>query len=130
MAEKKKKRINVRTKGHTLERFIANMFKKELGFEFAKTSRYASKLLDDSNVDISGIPFLIQTKSGYDNVRPKPDVIFQEIEDDLLKNFPKTDPIHTYPKVLIHKINGHKRYKNLVTMPYNDWKSLLLKIKD
>jgi hypothetical protein len=54
-----------RTKGHNLEREIARMFRDELGFKFAKTSRLASRMLDNCKVDIAGIPFLIQTKAGY-----------------------------------------------------------------
>lgn len=120
-----------RTKGHNLEREIARMFKEELEFKFAKTSRATSRVLDNCKVDISGIPFLIQTKMGYDKARPKADVIFQEMEDLLKENFPEDDKIHTHPKVLIHKINGKKTgYHNLVTMPYNDWKYLLNKIKN
>jgi hypothetical protein len=120
---------NNRVKGHTLEREIAKMFRDELGFKFAKTSRLASRILDNCNVDIAGVPFLIQTKAGYAKARPKPEEIFKEIEDDLKQNFPEDDPIHCYPKVLIHKINGKHKYHNLVTMPYNDFKRLLLNQK-
>ncbi len=116
---------NNRRKGHSLEREIARMFREELGFKFAKTSRLASRILDNCKVDIAGVPFLIQTKSGYAKARPKAEVIFQEIEESLKENFPENDPVHQYPKVLIHKINGRHKYHNLVTMPYNDWKSLL-----
>ena len=38
---------NSRVKGHNLERTIVKLFKEELDFEFAKTSRNASKMLDD-----------------------------------------------------------------------------------
>lgn len=119
-----------RTKGHNLEREIAKMFREEAGFKFAKTSRLASRLLDNCNVDIAGVPFLVQAKAGYAKNRPKPDEIFQEIEDDLKANFPADDPVHNYPKVLIHKIDGRKKYHNLVTMPYNDFKYLLLNQKN
>lgn len=119
-----------RTKGHNLEREIARMFRDELGFKFAKTSRLASRILDNCKVDIAGIPFLIQTKAGYAKARPKPEEIFKEIENSLKKNFPTDDPVHKYPKVLIHKINGKHKYHNLVTMPYNDFKYLLLNQKE
>jgi hypothetical protein len=125
-----KNRIDVRAKGHNLEREIVRMFKEELDMKFAKTSRFASKILDDCKVDIAGVPFLVQTKAGYSKNRPKADQIFKEIEESLLINFPPSDPIHTYPKVLIHKINGRNKYHNLVTMPYDDFKYLLKKIKN
>ncbi len=124
------KKINTRTKGHNLERVIAKMMRDEMGFEFAKTSRFASRVLDNCKVDIAGVPFLIQAKAGYPKSRPKAEEIFKEIEENLIKNFPKDDPVHKYPKVLIHKITGSKKYHNLVTMPYDDFKFLLLKIKD
>lgn len=119
-----------RTKGHNLEREIVRMFRDELGFKFAKTSRLASRILDNCKVDIAGVPFLIQTKAGYAKARPKPEIIFQEIEDALIENFPETDPVHKYPKVLIHKINGRHKYHNLVTMPYDDFKYLLINQKE
>lgn len=114
-----------RTKGHNLEREVARMFRDELGYKFAKTSRLASKMLDNSKVDIAGIPYLIQTKMGYARARPKPEVIFKEMEEKLIENYPISDPIHGYPKILIHKIDGRHKYHNMVTMPYNDFKKLL-----
>lgn len=119
-----------RTKGHNLEREIARMFRDELGFKFAKTSRLASRTLDNCKVDIAGIPFLIQTKAGYAKNRPKPEEIFQEMDDLLKENFPEEDPVHHYPKVLIHKITDRKKYHNFVTMPYNDFKRILLTKKE
>src|SRR5688572_6248195 len=119
-----------RTKGHNLEREIAKMFREELGFKFAKTSRLASRILDNCKVDIAGIPYLVQTKAGYAKARPKPEVIFQEMEDLLKENFPENDPVHQYPKILVHKINGKHKYHNLVTMSYNDFKYLLLNQKE
>lgn len=123
--ELNKKRKNYRQKGHNFERQVVQMFRDELGFELAKTSRFASRILDNCQVDIFGIPFLVQTKSGYAKNRPKYEVIFQEIEENLLKNFPITDSIHTYPKIIIHKITDRKKYHNFVIMPYNDFKALL-----
>lgn len=117
-----------RQKGHNLEREIARMFRDELGYKHAKTSRLASRLLDNCQVDIAGIPFLIQAKAGYNKHRPKPDIIFQEIETNLAINFPKEDPIHQYPKILVHKISGRKKYHNLVTMSYSDFKFLMSQI--
>lgn len=120
-----------RTKGHNLEREVARMFRDELGYKFAKTSRLASRLLDDCKIDISGVPFCIQTKSGYDKARPKPDEIFEEMEKLLIKNFPETDPVQKYPKILIHKLDGRKKkYNFFVTLNYDDFKYLLLNQKN
>jgi len=124
-----KKAKNSRTKGHNWEREIAKMFREDLEFKNAKTSRYASRLLDDCKVDIAGVPFLIQAKAGYEKNRPKFEEIFKEIETELLKNYNKTDKIHQYPKVIIHKLSGKSKYHNFAIMPYNDFKALLLKLK-
>lgn len=124
------KRVNSRTKGHNFERVIAKMFRDDLGFKFAKTSRFASRILDNCKIDIAGIPYLVQTKSGYAKDRPKPEEIFQEMEDLLKENFEPKDPVHGYPKVLIHKITDRKKYHNFVTMPYNDFKYLLINQKE
>jgi hypothetical protein len=119
-----------RRKGHDLEREVVKMFREELGFQQAKTSRLASRLLDNCKVDIFGVPYLVQTKKGYAKNRPKPELIFKEIDEQLKINFPENDPVHQYPKVLIHKIDGRHKYHNLVTMPYNDFKYLLLNQKN
>lgn len=126
----KGKKINARTKGHSFEREIAKMFRDELGYKFAKTSRFASRILDNCKVDIAGIPYLVQTKSGYAKNRPKPEEIFQEMEDLLVENFPSNDPVHQYPKILVHKINDRKKYHKFVTIPFNDFKHLLLNQKE
>lgn len=119
-----------RTKGHNLEREVVRMLREELGHKFAKTARYASRMLDDCKIDISGVPYLIQTKAGYAKARPKAEEIFKQMDEDLKEHFPANDPVHTYPKILIHKINGRHKYHNLVTMPYNDFKFLLFNQKE
>ena len=121
---------NNRRKGHKLERDVVKMFRDELGFKFAKTSRNASTLLDSCKIDIFGVPYLVQTKMGYEKSRPKPQLIFKEMDERLKENFPENDAVHKYPKVLIHKIDGKHKYHNLVTMPYNDFKYLLLNQKE
>jgi hypothetical protein len=118
-----------RRKGHDLERQIAKMFREELGYKFAKTSRLASTLLDSCKIDIFGVPYLVQTKMGYKNSRPKADEIFKDMDERLKESFPEDDPVHKLPKILVHKIDGKHKYHNLVTMPYNDFKYLLLNQK-
>lgn len=123
-------KVNVRTKGHNFERSVVKMLREEANYKFVKTSRLASKLLDDCGVDVAGVPFLIQTKSGYAKNRPKPEVIFEEMEKNLKENFPASDKIHTFPKILIHKITDKKKYHNFVTMPYSDFKKLIKNQKE
>lgn len=51
-----------RRKGHDFEREIVNRM-KDLGFDKAVTSRYASKMMDDMKVDLCNTePFYIQAK--------------------------------------------------------------------
>lgn len=125
MEEKKKRSSKYsRTKGHSAEREFAKIF-QELGFEFCKTSRLASRLLDNSDVDLSGLPFNIQIKSGYKGARPKADEIFLAMKESLKKNFPPEDKVHSLPKVLIHKLDGYKCENELVTMMFDDWIELV-----
>lgn len=127
MEEKKPRKRSAaysRTKGHNAEREFAKRF-KELGFTFCKTARLASKLTDDSKIDLWGLPFNVQIKSGYEKVRPKADVLFKEMKENLKLNFPPGDQVHTLPKVIIHKLDSHHPERELVTMMWDDWVELL-----
>jgi len=115
---------NNRKKGQLLEQKVAQDM-RSIGYLYAKTSRAASKLLDDCQIDIAFVPYNIQTKSGYAKRYPKADLIFDDIEVNLKKNFPPTEPYHNYPKVLIHKLPEKGTY---ATIEYN-FLLTLLKIK-
>jgi len=119
------KRKNSRTKGHSYERWLAKYFREQFNFNFCKTSREASRMLDDCSIDISGIPYNIQAKSGYKGHRPKPDLIFGNMVEKLNQNFPKDDPIHERMKLLFHKLDGHKPENHLVTMQFCDFMKIL-----
>lgn len=114
-------KINSRNKGNSCERKYAKIFREELGFPFCKTSRQASRLLDDSKVDLANLPLNIQIKKGYMSARPKPDAIFKEMKDCLAKNFPPSDEVHKKPKVLIHELNGGE---SIVSMNFEEWKEI------
>lgn len=120
-----KKRTNSRTKGCNAERKYARIFREQFTWSSAynkcKTSREASRLLDDSKVDLAFIPLNAQIKKGYWKVRPKPDVIFKQMGEKLEENFPKNDPQISYPKVLIHELDGYRDEHCLVTMMFKDW---------
>lgn len=128
-----------RNKGHRLERLISNIF-KDMGFQFAKTTRASSRLLDACKVDINFVPFNIQCKAGYDNNRPKFEDIYSEIKANLDKNFPPTEEVHNKPIVLVHKMNkrgkqyfqwifAHDDIVELLT-DYYDTKHELHKLKE
>lgn len=121
-----KKRVNSRTKGHNCERKYAKIFREEFGFEKCKTSREASKLLDDSKVDLAFLPYNIQIKKGYERVRPRYEKIFKEMKESLANNFPEDDPIINNYKVIIHELNNAREVEDvLVIMPFNEWADLV-----
>lgn len=98
-----------RTKGHSLEREIASLF-REIGFEYAKTTRAESKTLDNAGVDIANVPFLIQCKSGYDTRYPRFPEISIGIRENISKAYPKESPFQNAPVILIHKPTRSQTY--------------------
>lgn len=112
-----------RLKGGNLERRLAKTFREVLGFEFCKTSRAASKLLDDSKVDLWGIPFNVQCKAGYAKGLNYTQ-IFDEMEEALLKNYPPEDKQHSYPSMIFHD-KGRKSSEKLVIMKESDFFDLI-----
>lgn len=108
-----------RTRGHNLERLIAKTF-RELGYDYAKTTRSCSKLLDECGIDIGFVPFLIQCKAGYKNNRPKFEVEYNNIKTMIAKNFPPDHHIHALPIVLIHKLSGRKPEEFQWTFMHSD----------
>jgi hypothetical protein len=91
-----------RTKGHNLERTVASQL-REVGFEYARTSRSESKTLDDCGVDICNVPFLLQCKSGYDNRYPRFPEIYNSIRENIAAKYDKDSPLRLFPIVLVHK---------------------------
>ena len=94
---------------------------REFGFPKAKTSREASRLLDNCKVDIANVPLLIQCKAGYEKARPKFDVLKAEALKLLQENFLKDDPIHELPYVLRHSF----KKVDTATIDWNFFKLLL-----
>lgn len=102
-----------RRKGMNLERKVAKKF-RDSGYEFAKTSRQASRLLDDSKVDIAFVPFLPQCKKGYVKGLNYTAILL-EIKEMIKKNFPPDNEVHNYPGVIFHD-KGRKAEEKLVIM--------------
>lgn len=119
-----------KTKGNRLEQQIAKDL-RERGFKFAKTARYTSQLADDCKIDITGVPFLIQAKSGYNKPRLKYEELFYENQELIKKHYPDKHPVHKLPYVLINKLNrvvGGKKSQpemNQVTINYDFFMELL-----
>lgn len=102
MEEKKKKRVNVRDKGHKAEREYARIFREDLGFTFCKTSRQANRMLDDAGVDLAFLPFNVQIKAGYAKGLNEFNTL-NIIRERLPNYFPPFDTVHEQPDILIHK---------------------------
>lgn len=122
-----------RDKGHAAERHYAKEF-RGMGFSFCKTSRYGSRLLDDCKIDLMNLPFNVQIKAGYAKGLNYTTVL-RSIKDALKINFPEKAEEHGLPSIIIHKKDvgrGRKRddYDELVTMSFNDFKTLINKIEE
>ena len=100
-----------RNKGHWAERYYVNKF-KELGFKFCFTSRYASRMHDDAKVDLVNLPFNVQIKAGKQKDMI-PGNVLNDMQKALKKFFPKKDPIHYKPKILIHYKQGSSGRKRV-----------------
>lgn len=75
---------NNRRRGCNYERDLAKLF-RELGWNSCKTSRYASKMLDDLKVDlVSTSPFQVQAKNTQ--ILPNP--------FDTLASMPQTEGLY------------------------------------
>ena len=116
--------MNNRKKGHDLERQVANDLK--FVFPYIKTSRAASRLLDDCKIDLTFSPILVQCKAGYKRDRPKYEEEFANMKSQIALHFPQDNPIHGAPFVMVHKLDcedcrGRKRKEEFtqVTMPYD-----------
>jgi len=118
-----------KTKGNRLEQQVAKDLKDK--YPFVKTARYANRMADDSKVDLVGIPFLVQCKSGYNKPRLKYEELYLENQELIKKNFPPNHPIHKLPYVLINKLNrtvGGKLKQpemNQVTITYDFFLELI-----
>jgi hypothetical protein len=117
--------LNQRNKGHNFERTIANTLKNELGHN-VKTTRAASKNLDNCGIDLIGTDTLIQCKAGYDKRRPRYEDVYNNIRRNVSEYFSKDHAINNYPILLIHNIDvgrGNKRgaEHTTVTMTLEDY---------
>ena len=120
-----------RTKGHDAERYYAALFRDlNVSFEKCKTSRAASRLHDDSGIDLCFTdPFNIQIKAG----KQRGLIVSKElakIKEEVKKNFPPHYPELSNMNILIHKKDiGRGRRRNefdeIVSMTLKDFLTLL-----
>lgn len=116
-----------KVKGNVLEQNVAKDLRGK--YPFSKTARYTSKLLDDCKIDITGVPFLIQCKAGYNVSRLRYDRLYLEMKELIKKNFSPNHPVHNLPYILINKLNGTRGKKepelNQVTITYEFFLELI-----
>ena len=115
-------------KGSNAEREYAQKF-RELGFSFCKTSRQASRLYDDSKIDLMFIPFNVQVKAGKQRGINYSKVL-EELSEAIKVNFPPTHEVHGLPKVCIHRKDGtpgkaSNEFSELVVLTFEDFKNIL-----
>lgn len=110
-----------RLKGHNYERKWAKLF-RDMGYTYCKTSRQASRLLDDSKVDLAFIPFNVQCKNVQSNLNYSEEI--RLIQETLKKNFPPDHDQHKYPIIVAHK-KGSKPEEELVIMKSDDFINIL-----
>lgn len=89
-----------KNKGHAAERHYANVM-KNAGWTKAKTARRASRLLDDTKIDIAFVPINAQVKAGTHRGMNEA-AILEEMQALIEENFPEDDPIRKNFNILIH----------------------------
>lgn len=104
-----------RRAGHQYERDLANKH-KELGFVNAATSRKMSRVLDDSKIDIYGLPWNIQAKNVASKINYEK--LFLEVSEAIKKLVPFRSE---YPTIIAHKKDG----KSLMIMTEEDYFKLI-----
>lgn len=124
-----------RRKGHNAERHYMNIFKK-LGFEFCVTSRYGSRLYDDSKIDLINLPFNIQIKAGKQTgLNPGRELL--NMQTMIKKSFPPGDPVFDKPCFVFHKKDVGRGFKNteehetvfMSHLQFNKYKKQIPKLK-
>lgn len=113
-----------RRKGHGYERYLAKRF-RDLGYNFCKTTRQASRILDSCQVDLAFIPYNVQAKKVRDNLNYT--TIFETIEERLSQNFPPGSEELMKPPIIFHS-RGRTPNEKLVIMKEDDMFKLLKKI--
>lgn len=117
--------MNQKNKGNRFEREIRLLFKKY--YPHTNTTRLMSKALDDSGIDLTGLPYLIQCKNGYEKINFDYSKLYEKTKEELKKRFAPEELLHNYPYLIIHKKNGRKKQGITVTMTLEDFMVLIEK---
>lgn len=110
MADRKRLGKANKRMGSNAERYYMNKF-KDLGFEFCRTSREASKLHDNAKIDLVFIPYNIQVKAGkQQSMNPGKELTL--LKACIASFFPPEHEVHTKSLLLVHYMpcgRGKKR---------------------
>jgi hypothetical protein len=112
--------------GHRYERKWAKIF-RQLGYSYCKTSRQASRLLDDCGVDLAFIPYLFQCKHVASGINYSK--LIKDIETNVQEHLPPSSPEQKYPVVVAHR-RGKKPEEELIVMKAIDFIELLKHAKN
>lgn len=119
-----------RNKGHNAEREYAKIFKDELGYSFCVTSRYGSRLHDDSAIDLLNTgKFNVQIKAGRQSQLNYSKTLL-DMKTRVQENFPPEANEHNNIDIIIHKKDsgqGKPRTPELeiVVMRFEDFKKII-----
>ncbi len=98
-----------RNKGHTLERRVAKLYQEIFTEANIRTSRYASRELDDKKVDLAGVPmFNVQCKA----TQHAPQKVLHEMPNDTNHN-------------ILHWKDTKQRGKHYVVLEEKDWLEII-----
>lgn len=126
---KKKSRASIarnnKRKGSVAERKYRNRFKEETRFDKVRTTRQASRILDDCGIDLAFLPLNVQIKRGKQrglNASKEIDYIAERMKEILPPDYPNQN----YPTIVIHDKEckpgeKHKPSDELVSMTFNDF---------
>lgn len=117
---------NNRNKGNSMERDLAKIFRERFNYPFCKTSRQASRMLDACKVDLAFIPYNVQSKCVKASIKYQE--VFEEMQSELDKNYPPTDPQRNYPKLIFHR-RGPKKTQRYVVIQEDEFFELLDEIE-
>jgi len=114
-----------RKKGHNGEVRMARMFREQTIFKNCKTTRVASRLLDNCSIDLAYIPVRVQVKTGAHkgmNVAAE----LEKVRVQCNLQLPEDAPEQKQPVVLIHLRSGpsgkkKSPYLSLATMTVEDF---------
>lgn len=119
-----------RNKGHNAEREYAKIFKEELGYSFCVTSRYGSRLHDDSAIDLLNTGnFNVQIKAGRQSQLNYSKTL-ADMKNRVKEKFPPEAKEHNNIDIIIHRRDlpqGRRERTTedtLVVMRFEDFKKL------